>query len=151
MKLGVIGVVLFLGIGFSVSAAKTDKTFPLCLQGALIPPTPQQRDEARQACLRRFINISLSKCLDEARRMEYLFNEQEALKMCFYIRPQAWNLPNCFDVAKKLHTRADRDGMRLECFTQMDLPIDKKSCLKLAKSFEQRQHEMRFVSTCSEH
>lgn len=150
MKLGVIGVVLFLGMGFSVLAAKTDKSLPLCLKSSLVPPTPQQRDEARQACLRRFINISLLKCLDEAQRMEYLVNEQETLRACFYTRPQAWNLPNCFDVAKKLHTRADRDGMRLECLTQMDLPIDKKSCLKLAKSFEQRQHEMRFVNSCSE-
>lgn len=151
MKLGKICVALILGLSSVAFSAKTDPKFLICLKSSLKRSTPIERDEARLACMRRHVNINLSTCTQEAQRMEYLLNEQVALKECYYTRTQSWSLANCFNVAKKLHTLSDRDGMRLDCLTQMSLPKDKGNCLKLANSFEQRQHKLRFVSVCLEH
>lgn len=151
MKLSVIGICILLW-GFSTAslAASANPQFNACLKKSLARPTPPERDEARQACLRKNLNMSLSTCVLEAQRMEYLQNEQTALVECYESKPRFWSRPNCFAVAKKLHTLTERDEMRIDCLNQMGLPRDKKACLHLAKAIEQSHHRNVIARACLE-
>lgn len=151
MKLSVIGI-CFLLLGFNTAshAALSNPILSSCLKSSLSRPTPPERDEARQACLRKKLNISLSTCVSEAQRMEYLHNEQTALRECYESNPRLWSRHNCFSVAKKLHSLSDRDVMRIDCLRQMGLPRDKKACLHLAKAIEQTHHRDVIARACWE-
>ncbi len=84
--------------------------------------------------------------------MEYLTNSEEALKSCYYARPQAWGARNCLNVAKKLHTTLDRDSMRLDCISQLESLQNSgnKSCLIISEAFEQLHYKERFKQVCQE-
>lgn len=153
MKLGsvVYLTVVFVSV-LTAHAAKPSKTLELksCLKNSLKNATPPSRDHARQNCLEDHLKVSLNVCLSEAQKMEYLTNEQAALKSCYYTRPAVGTLKSCFGVAKKLHSLSDRDGMRLDCISTYGLPSSSSGCLKAANSFEQTQYKNRFLSTCLE-
>lgn len=151
MKLSVVGICLLLLV-FSngLQAALPNPNLSRCLKDSLTRSTAPERDAARFACFSRSSNMRLSSCIREAQRMEYLLNEQEALMDCYYSNPRAWGLNNCFYVAKRLHTRTDRDSMRLDCVAQIGLPRDKNQCLKMTKSIEQSHHRVRMARACLE-
>jgi hypothetical protein len=152
MKLGELGFfILILLMVKAVATLPAQKyEFKSCLKNSLKNPTPPLRDRARQFCLERHARVSLESCTKEASKMEYLTNEQAALRNCYLTRPAQWTLNNCMSVAKKLHSLSDRDGMRLDCVSTYGLPRTSSTCLKTANSFEQTQYKNRFISTCLE-
>lgn len=150
MMLGSIVIGLIFGFSNIASTATAKAELTTCLKRSLYYSTPPDRDEARQECLSKERNLDLSKCMREAQRMEYLLNEQISLRECYNSRPQFHSMPNCLNVAKKLHTITDRDGMRLDCVSQMGLPKGAAECLNVAKSFEQTLYKKRIVRICLE-
>lgn len=138
-------------VSFGYQADSVELRFQSCSKQALRKKTPPDRDNAKFICLGKFKGISLSQCLKEAGKMEYLLNSQEALKSCYYSRPQLWNVKRCLDVAKMLHTSIDRDNMRLDCVSQIELQqISQDNCLKVSQSFEQLHYKERFKQACQE-
>ena len=124
-----------------------------CLKQSLRQNSPPDRDNARFVCLEKFVKVPLSVCEKEAQKMEYLTNTEEALKNCYYSRPESFNTRNCLDVAKKLHTSLDRDSMRLDCMSALESQIESsknKNCLMIANSFEQLHYKERFKQVCQE-
>jgi hypothetical protein len=125
--------------------------FRSCLKQSMRKNSPPERDDSKLICLEKFVGVTLSSCLGEAKKLEYLTNSEEAYKTCYYSRPQVWNTRNCLDVAKKLHTFIDRDGMRLDCFSQLESQqTSRKNCLMVAVSFEQLHYRERFKQVCQE-
>ncbi len=140
---------------FSVSlgsaAGTADLSYQSCAQQALRKKSPPERDHAKLTCLERVRGISFSKCLSEARKMEYLSSTQEALKSCYYGRPNIWNAKSCLEVARRLYTSLDRDNMRLDCLSQLESKeISRASCLRVTRSFEQLHYRERFEQVCQE-
>lgn len=139
-------------VSFGATLKNTDLYFKTCLRQALHKNTPPDRDNAKKICLNKFVEIPLSSCLVEAKKMEYLTNSEEALKSCYYARPHAWSAKNCLNVAKKLHTTLDRDSMRLDCLSQLESlqNTGNKSCLIISESFEQLHYKERYKQVCQE-
>lgn len=137
--------------GFGAQADSVNLAFKSCLRHSLHKNSPPDRDNAKFICLERFVGIPLDTCLNEAMKMEYLSNSQEALKSCYYSRPRIWNARRCLDVAKKLHTISERDNMRMDCFSQLESErMSRVKCLMITESFEQLHYKERFKQVCQE-
>ncbi len=138
-------------VSFGLTAGSADIRYQSCAQQALRKKSPPERDHAKSICLDRIKGISLKKCLREAEKMEYLLTTQEALKSCYYARPQIWNSKSCLEVARRLYTSLDRDNMRLDCLSQMESKqISRASCLRVTQAFEQLHYRERFEQVCQE-
>jgi hypothetical protein len=134
---------------FGSGANSADLHFRSCLKQALRKNSPPERDNARSFCLEKFGSVSLSTCSNEATKMEYRSNSEEALKNCYYARPQEWSARSCLNVAKKLLTMLDRDNMRLDCFSQLESQDNNtKNCTMISESFEQPEYEKRYKQVC---
>ena len=151
MKLGctLLWIIFVSSVGLAAEVKTADLQFRTCVKQALRKNSPPDRDNAKIICLEKFVNIPLSICLDEAKKMEYLTNTEEAYKSCYYSRPQMWTARNCLAVAKRLHTLDDRDSMRLDCFNELESQQpSKKNCSMVSESFEQLHYKERFKQVC---
>lgn len=141
---------------FSVSAIaaieKKDSEFRICTKNSLQYATPQQRDLNRLDCLEKKWprSLTLQQCLKEARKFEYLTNEQLAIKSCYYTNVQYTGIKNCLTVANQLHEISERDDMRYDCVSVAGLPKIKSECLNIANSFEQLKYKKKFNFVCLE-
>ncbi len=151
MKLGftLLWFICLSSIGFGYEAKALDYRFKVCLKQALKKNTPPDRDNAKLICLEKFKTIPFSICSQEAMKMEYLVNSQEALQNCYFSRPQMWTTRRCLAVAEKLHTALERDSMRLNCVDQLEQQRrDWRTCKKISDAFEQTHHKERVRQTC---
>jgi hypothetical protein len=159
MKLYVGSLLFFIYFGFVAEAsikpniAKMQQSqFNLCKTNSLRLSEPNDRDQARLNCLTNEFprQMGLESCVKEAKKFEYLLNEQSALRSCYYSKPQFFGIKNCLSVAKELHSLLDRDDMRLECVSSLTMPKNRENCLKVANKFEQVQLKKKLISTCLE-
>ena len=141
---------------FSASAIagieKRESEFRNCTKNSLFYSTPQQRDLNRLDCIEKKWpkSSSLQQCLKEARKFEYLTNEQLALKSCYHTNAQFAGIKNCLTVANQLHEVSERDDMRYDCVSVSGLPKKKSECLNVANSFEQLKYKKKFNIVCLE-
>lgn len=150
----------FIVLGLQITASgvlwaatgPTESDFKSCTKNSLKLNSPNERDQARLGCLEKKLpqTSTLSSCLKEAKKFEYLLTEQEAIKTCYHSNSKFWGIKNCLTVAKELHSLSDRDGMRLDCVATLGVPNDKGQCLNFANSFEQIEYKRKFNSTCLE-
>jgi hypothetical protein len=152
MKLGcMLMLLIFLSsVSFGALTKPIDLLFKTCLRQSLQKSSPPDRDNARFVCFEKFPHTPFSTCLDEAKKMEYMSNAEEAMKNCYYSRPQVWSARNCLDVAKKLHTALERDDMRLDCFSEFQAQGTQSTCSMIANSFEQTYYKERFKQVCQD-
>ena len=153
MKLGctLLWIIFMSSVGFAAQVNPLDLQFRACVKQALRKNSPPDRDNSKIVCLEKFVGIPFSTCLIEAKKMEYLSTSEEAYKSCYYSRPKMWSARNCLNVAKKLHTLADRDSMRLDCFSELESQqASKKDCLMVSESFEQLHYKERFKQVCQD-
>ncbi len=145
-------IILFVSsVSWSAPAPTAEKLMGHCLKQALHKNSPPDRDNARSVCLGKYTQVSLSRCLSEAGKMEYLLNADEAYKDCYYSRSRDWNTRSCLRVAKKLYTMWDRDSMRLDCYSQLESQFSFKNCSVIANSFEQMHYKERFRQACRDY
>ena len=138
-------------VSFGSTAGTADLRYQTCAKQALRKKSPPERDQAKLICLDKMKGISFSKCLSEATKMEYLSTTQEAIKSCYYRRPQIWNAKSCLEVARRLYTSLDRDNMRLDCLSQLESKqVSRASCLRVTQAFEQLHYRERFEQVCQE-
>lgn len=140
------------GVIKPIGLEKQQYLFHLCKQNSLKLAAPHERDRARMNCLVNNFSSQgdLKTCIKEAKKFEYLVNEQEGLKNCYYGNSRFSGIKNCLIVAKELHTLSDRDDMRLSCISSLGLPNNKGSCLEVVDSFEQGQVKKKLRSICLE-
>jgi hypothetical protein len=159
MKLHVGSILLLICFGLAGKASikpniaeMQQSQFNLCKRNSLKFNEPNDRDQARLSCLSKEFpkQLSLETCVKEAKKFEYLLNEQSALRSCYYSKPQFIGMKNCLFVAKELHGLLDRDDMRLECVSSLGLPRSREKCLEVANKFEQGQLKKKLISTCLE-
>ena len=126
--------------------------FNNCKRNSLKLTEPNDRDQARLNCIEKEFprKLSLDTCVKEAKKFEYLLNEQSALRSCYYSKPQFVGINNCLKVANELHSLFDRDEMRLECVSSLGMPTGKDNCLNVANKFEQKHFKNKLISTCLE-
>lgn len=129
-----------------------DSDFRICTKNSLQFSTPQQRDLKRLDCLEKRWpkSLSLQQCLKEARKFEYLTNEQLAIKSCYHTNSHFTGIKNCLTVANQLHEITERDDMRYECVSVAGLPKKKSECLNVANSFEQLKYKKKLNVVCLE-
>ncbi len=144
-------LILMSSVSLGLTAGSVDLRYQSCAQQALRKKSPPERDHAKLICLEKVKGISFEKCLSEAEKMEYLSTTQEALKSCYYGRPQIWNSKSCLEVSRRLYTSLDRDNMRLDCFSQMESKqVSRANCLRVTQAFEQSHYRERFKQVCQE-
>ncbi len=142
-------IIFVSSVGFGANPKIQDRSLKVCLKQAMNQKNPPDRDNAKLFCLEKFSGASFSTCLDEAKKLEYLTNSQEALKSCYFSRPKIWSARNCVGVAKQLHTIVDRDSMCLDCISQLEArQISFINCMKISDSFEQLHYKERFEQVC---
>ena len=131
---------------------KKDSEFRNCTKNSLLYATPQQRDLNRLNCIEKKWpkSLTLQQCLKEARKFEYLTNEQLAIKSCYHTNTQYAGIKNCLTVANQLHEIFERDEMRFDCVSVAGLPKKKSECLNIANSFEQLKYKNRLNIVCLE-
>lgn len=156
MNLVVGHLSLLLTLLFSVPALaaieKRESEFRNCTKNSLQYSTPQQRDLNRLECIEKKWPkpSTLQQCLKEARKFEYLTNEQLAIKSCYHTNAQYAGIKNCLTVANQLHEVSERDDMRYDCVSVSGLPKKKSECLNIANSFEQSKYKKKFNIVCLE-
>jgi len=156
MNLLVGPISLFLTFLISMSAVaaieKKESEFRSCTKNSLQSSTPQQRDLNRLDCIEKKWprSLSLQQCLNEARKFEYLMNEQLAIKSCYYTNSQFAGIKNCLTVANQLYEISERDEMRYDCVSVAGLPKIKSECLHIANSFEQLKYKKKLIIVCLE-
>lgn len=147
-----VGFIFVSSVSFGLPTETSDLSFRTCLRQGLRKNSPPDRDNAKLICLEKFTSISLLTCSLEAKKMEYLSNTEKALKSCYFSRPRAWNTMNCLNVAKKMSLMTDRDNVRLDCFSQLELQqMSRKNCFKIYNSFEQMHYKERYQQVCQEY
>ncbi|MFN8847237.1 MAG: hypothetical protein ACK5V3_01995 [Bdellovibrionales bacterium] len=157
LHVGSLILVLFFGLTTNASIKPTmvemqQSQFKLCKSNSLKLSDPNSRDQARLNCITKEFptRLGIESCVKEAKKFEYLLNEQSALRSCYYSKPQFAGMKNCLFIAKELHSLGDRDDMRLECVSSIGLPRGRNSCLEVANKFEQGQLKKKLITTCLE-
>lgn len=146
-------LLILMSVGFdAIAAIDRSSDFQSCTKRSLQLSTPQLRDLERLDCLERKWPKarSLKQCLEEARKFEYLTNEQLALKSCYYTNTRYAGIKNCLFVADQLHEVAERDEMRYDCVSVAGLPKNKSQCLNISKEFEQIKYRKKLNGSCLE-